>query len=178
MKSLTSAVFLLAPSLALGAFGHSFMGRLPVDAELDKFPVARDVYSMLYVTGYFVGGCMLVFGMTIVVAWFRLRRGDSTLLLITLFIGMLYLAVGIGGMVYRHGDPFVSVFIVERSSQPARLALKVMKAGRRAWGSDTYPLSLRPAPPAEEEDPARLGNTRLAKGRGWTPHSEATPLTC
>jgi hypothetical protein len=47
--------------------------------KLAKFPIAFDVYSMLYVVWYFVGGCMALFGITIVWAWFRLRRGDTGL---------------------------------------------------------------------------------------------------
>ncbi len=112
-RAAAALLLLLGVLIALGAYGHSFLGRRAVDAQLDTFPVAWDVYSMLYVTWYFVGGAMLLFGVTIFLAWFRLRRGDPSLLIVTAFIGVLYLATGVGGMVYRHGDPFMSVFILE-----------------------------------------------------------------
>jgi CHASE2 domain-containing sensor protein len=99
--------------IALGAFGHSFMGRLEVDQELGKFPIAFDVDSMLYVTWYFVGGCMALFGLTIVWAWWRLRRGETTLLGVTGLIGALYVATGLGGFLYRHRDPFMLMFLLE-----------------------------------------------------------------
>ncbi len=114
MRRAASVVFLLVgATIGLGAFGHSFMGRLVVDGELDKFPIARDVYTMLYVVWYFVGGCMLLFAVVIALAWFRQKRGQPSLLLVTALIGTLYLGTGVGGMVYRHGDPFMSVFILE-----------------------------------------------------------------
>ncbi len=67
---------------------------------------------MLYVVWYFVSGCMFVFGVTIVWTWFRLRARDSNLLFVSFLIGALYLAAGIGGMIYRHGDPFMAFFIL------------------------------------------------------------------
>ena len=67
---------------------------------------------MLYVVWYFVSGCMLVFGVTIVWTSFRLRAGDAGTPPAPLLIGALYVAVGAGGMIYRHGDPFMGLFIV------------------------------------------------------------------
>lgn len=114
MKKVASALLLLVGVLiALGAYGHSFLGRLAVDAQLDRYPLDWGVYSMLYVTWYFVGGVMLLFGVTILMAWLRFRRGERSLLWVTALIGVLYLCTGIGGMVYRHGDPFMSVFVLE-----------------------------------------------------------------
>ncbi len=114
MRRVASVVLLLVGVvIGLGAFGPSFMGRLVVDGELDKFPIAGDVYSMLYVVWYFVGGCMLLFALIIALAWFGQRSGEASLLLVTALIGGLYLCAGVGGMVYRHGDLFMPAFILE-----------------------------------------------------------------
>jgi hypothetical protein len=67
---------------------------------------------MLYVVWYFVSGCMLLFGITIVWTWYRLRSGRDASLFVVSLIGVLYVAVGIGGMIYRHGDSFMGAFIV------------------------------------------------------------------
>lgn len=97
--------------IGLGAFGHGSAVR-HVHAALDQFPVIPDVATMIYVVWFFVSGCMVLFGLTVVWVWFRLRAGDRGPLLVAYLIGALYLAVGIGGMIYRHGDPFMAVFIV------------------------------------------------------------------
>lgn len=112
-RKLASAVFLVVGIvIGLGAYGHGFVGRLAIDAELDKFPIARDQYTMLYVVWYFLSGCMLLFGITVVGSWVRLRRGDRSLVGVSQLIGALYLLSGVSGMIYRHGDPFMSLFIV------------------------------------------------------------------
>jgi hypothetical protein len=114
MRKLLSALFLLVGVLiGLGGLAHSFMGRLAVDAELGKFRIAPDVATMLYVVWYFVGGCMLLFGFTIVWAWYRRGSGDVSLLLVTALIGILYFAVGVGGFLYRHRDPFMLMFLFQ-----------------------------------------------------------------
>lgn len=112
MRRAASALFLfLGVFIASGAYGHGFVGRLNIDRELDKFPIASDTYTMLYVVWYFVSGCMLTFGLTIIWAWVKLRRGDRGLLPAVYLIALLYMADGIGGMIYRHGDPFMGMFL-------------------------------------------------------------------
>jgi hypothetical protein len=98
--------------IALGAFGHGHAVN-KVHAALDKFPVDPNVGTMLYVVWYFVSGCMFLFGLTIIWIWLRLRAGDSNLLFVAFLIAALYLAAGIGGMIYRHGDTFMALFILE-----------------------------------------------------------------
>jgi hypothetical protein len=114
MRRLASVLLVTVGALiGLGAFGHSFMGRLAVDAELGKFPVDPNVGTMLYVVWYFVGCCMALFGGIILWAWVRLRTGDPALLPITALIGLLYFAIGAGGFIFRRGDPFMLVFLVQ-----------------------------------------------------------------
>jgi hypothetical protein len=114
MKASLSVLFLATGLfIGLGALGHSFVGRLVVDAELAKFPIAFDVYSMLYVVWYFVGGCMALFGIITIWAWFRWRGGDTNLLVVTGLIGTLYFFNGAAGFFYRHHDPFMLLFLVQ-----------------------------------------------------------------
>jgi heme A synthase len=112
-KVFSTLLLIVGILILLGAYGHGFKGRLGIDAELDKFPIASNVYTMLYVVWYFVSGCFVLFGVTIIWAWWRLRKRDRSLVGITYLIGVLFLVTGIGGMIYRHGDPFMSVFIAE-----------------------------------------------------------------
>ncbi|HXD22419.1 MAG TPA: hypothetical protein VN613_03605 [Gemmatimonadaceae bacterium] len=114
IRRLASAALLVAGVLiTLGAYGHGLMGRKHIDVELDKFAIAPNVYTMLYVVWYFVSGCMLLFGVTVIAAWVQERKGRTALLPVAGMIGSLYLATGVGGMIYRNGDPFMAVFIVE-----------------------------------------------------------------
>ena len=113
VRKVASAVFLLVGiAIALGAYGHGFVGRLGVDAELAKVQIAPSIFKMLYVVWYFRSGCMLVFGATIIWAWRKVRRGETALVPIVCLIGALYVTAGVGGMIYRDGDPFMATFIV------------------------------------------------------------------
>ena len=112
LRRLLSYVFVIVGILiGLGAFGHGNAVK-NVHAAIDRFPIDPNVATMLYVVWYFVSGCMLLFGATIVWSWFRLRAGDTGALRVPILIGALYVAAGVGGMIYRHGDPFMATFIV------------------------------------------------------------------
>jgi hypothetical protein len=112
LRKLASAIFLLdSLAIGLGAFGHGSQVR-HVHAAIDTFPIEPDMHSMIYVVWYFISGCMLTFGATLVWVWQRLRNGDRQRFFAAVLIGVLYLAIGIFGLVYRHGDPFMYVFVV------------------------------------------------------------------
>ena len=65
MKKLASLIFLLdSLVIGLGAFGHGLQGR-HLHAAIDQFPIEPDMHSMIYVVWYFVSGCMLLFGVTL-----------------------------------------------------------------------------------------------------------------
>ncbi len=111
-RAIASAVFLLTGlGIGLGAFGHGSAVR-HLHAAIDGLPIDPGFASMLYVVWYFVSGCMLVFGATVVWSWLRLRMDRPVPLFACLLIGLLYLATGIAGLLYRHGDPFMWVFVV------------------------------------------------------------------
>jgi hypothetical protein len=107
------ALLVMGVLITLGAYGHGFIGRRTIDVELDKFAIASNIYTMLYVVWYFVSGCMLLFGLTVIAAWVQQRKGKIALLPVTGLIGILYLLTGVGATIYRNGDPFMVTFIIE-----------------------------------------------------------------
>ena len=112
MLKLASTVFLLdAMAIGLGAFGHGAAVR-HLHAAVDQFPIDADMHSMLYVVWYFVSGCMFAFGLMLMWVWQRVRAGDRHALVIAIAIGILYVGIGVFGLVYRHGDPFMGLFVV------------------------------------------------------------------
>lgn len=112
LKKLASVIFFLdSLVIGLGAFGHGFQAR-HLHAAIDQFPIESDMHSMIYVVWYFVSGCMLAFGATLIWIWRRLRAGDGRPLFAAILIGVLYVGIGVFGLVYRHGDPFMAFFVV------------------------------------------------------------------
>jgi hypothetical protein len=111
LRKLFSFILLVAGVLiALGALGHTAAVRHVHDA-LGPFPIDPHMSGMIDVVWYYVSGCMLLFGATIVWSWVRYRRGDAKPLFIVVLIGILELVTGIGGIFHLHGDPFFWVFI-------------------------------------------------------------------
>jgi hypothetical protein len=111
LKRLASWIFLLdSLVIGLGAFGHGLQVR-HLHVALDRFPIEPDMHSMIYVVWYFVSGCMLTFGVTLVWIWWRLRSGHGRILFAATFIGALYVGIGVFGLIYRAGDPFMAVFV-------------------------------------------------------------------
>jgi hypothetical protein len=111
LRKLASLAFLLdSLVIGLGAFGHGLQAG-HVHAALDRFPIEADLHSMIYVVWYFVSGCMLTFGVTLVWVWWHLRNGDSRFLFAAILIGVLYVGIGVFGLIYRAGDPFMAFFV-------------------------------------------------------------------
>jgi hypothetical protein len=71
-----------------------------------QYPIDAAIRGTLYLVWYFVSGCMLLFGSVMVWIWFRLRVGDTSSLFVAFLIEFLYVATGVGGLIYRHGDTF------------------------------------------------------------------------
>jgi hypothetical protein len=112
LRKSASAVFLLdSLVIGLGAFGHGFQAA-HVHQAIDQFSIEPDIHSMIYVVWYFLSGCMLTFGATLVWAWQRLRAGDGRAIVVVVLIGVLYVGIGGFGLLYRHGDPFMAFFIM------------------------------------------------------------------
>jgi hypothetical protein len=111
VRKVASVVFLIdSLIIGLGAFGHGSQAA-HVHAAIDRFPIEPDLHSMIYVVWYFVSGCMLTFGALLIWVWMRLRTGDRERLAVAILIGILYVGIGVFGLVYRSGDPFMGFFV-------------------------------------------------------------------
>jgi hypothetical protein len=97
--------------VGLGALGHT-LAASQVHAAIDKFDMDPGLREMIYVVWYMTSGCMLLFGIAIVWVWSSVRHGDAKPLFMAVIIGILYFVAGVAGMIYRHGAPFMSLFIV------------------------------------------------------------------
>ena len=74
--------------MALGAFGHSFMGRKALDAGLAHVPLDPHTHKLIYLVWYFCGGCMLVFGLLVMGCARQAWRGGNRLLPVSLLVGV------------------------------------------------------------------------------------------
>jgi O-antigen/teichoic acid export membrane protein len=111
-RQISSFIFLLVGIVVgLGSLGHT-LAASQVHAAIDQFPMDPSLQSMIYVVWYMLSGCMLLFGIAIVWVWVCQRRGDTRPLFVAVLIGILYFVAGVAGIIYRHGDPFMSLFIV------------------------------------------------------------------
>jgi hypothetical protein len=111
IKTFASAVFLLdSLVIGLGAFGHGMQVR-HLHAAIDGYPIEADMHSMLYIVWFFVSGCMLTFGATLLWVWSQLRRGNTRTFPLAALIGLLYIGIGGFGLIYRDGDPFMAFFV-------------------------------------------------------------------
>lgn len=113
MSSKLASCVLLIVGIVIwrGAFGHCHTMRY-IRAALDSFPIDPDISTVLYVVWYFVSGCMLVFGSTIVWLWLRPWAGEASPPFVAFLIGTLYVTIGVGGMIHRQGDLFMGFFIL------------------------------------------------------------------
>lgn len=110
-KPVSIALGITGLLIALGAFGHSFMGRKSLDVGLANIGLDPHTYKLIYLVWYFCGGCMLVFGVLVMgcarCAW----RGNNAWLPVALLIGGFYLLTGVLSLGYMH-EPFWSVFVI------------------------------------------------------------------
>jgi hypothetical protein len=107
---LASALAVTGLLIGLGAFGHSFMGRVALDTGLAGVPLDVHTDKLIYLVWYFCGACMLTFG--ILVAWAAMRawKSDNRALFVSGLIGTFYLVTGVLALAYMR-EPFWSVFV-------------------------------------------------------------------
>ena len=88
-----SALFLIVSFIVgLGAFGHGHQWSSHVSGRLTG--VAPEAVRLLEVIWFWVSGTMLVFGVLLLWCWWRLRRGDATLVPVPWLVGALYIGAG------------------------------------------------------------------------------------
>lgn len=110
-RTIAAALYWLAAiTIALGAYGHGFLGIKPVRAAIDASTLAPDIVVPIWIVWYFVSGCMLVFGLLLFSSWAPLKAGRSAPPLI---IGAFYLIAGIASYAYSGRDPFWLLFVVQ-----------------------------------------------------------------
>ncbi|HKT30998.1 MAG TPA: hypothetical protein VJS89_00730 [Gammaproteobacteria bacterium] len=97
--------------IALGAFGHSFLGRKTLDTGLARVALDAHTDKLVYLVWYFCGGCMLVFGLLVIAGACRAWRGENRWLPVAALIGIFYLLVGALSLAYMR-EPFWSVFVI------------------------------------------------------------------
>jgi hypothetical protein len=97
--------------IAIGAFGHSFMGRKALDAGLASMPLDAHTYKLIYLVWYFCGGCMLAFGVLVIWSAWEVTRGERGPLFASGLVGIFYLLTGALSLAYMH-EPFWGVFVV------------------------------------------------------------------
>ena len=97
--------------IALGAFGHSFMGRKALDAGLARVALDAHTDKLIYLVWYFCGGCMLLFGLLVIASARRAWRGEHRGLSAARLIGIFYVLVGVLALIHMR-EPFWSVFVI------------------------------------------------------------------
>jgi hypothetical protein len=134
LRKLASLAFLVdSLVIGLGAFGHGLQAA-HLHAALDRFPIEPDMHSMIYVVWYFVSGCMLAFGVTLIWVWRCVMRGVTGPIVAAVVVGILYVGIGIFGLVYRHGDPFMAFFLI--------LGAVLLTSGFILWRSNRSQVAL------------------------------------
>lgn len=98
-RQFASALFLLtAITVGLGAFGHGHQWSahvLPALRGLDP-----QIVELLKLVWFWVSGAMFTFGVLLVWAWSRLRRGEQQSAVLPAVVGVFYCAEGIYGALY------------------------------------------------------------------------------
>ena len=108
-----AAYWLAAITIALGAFGHGFVGIVPIRKAFGVLALPDDVTRVLWIVWYFVSACMLFFGALLAWAWPRLEAGASSRSGAALATGVLYVVTGISSFLYARGDPFWLLFVAQ-----------------------------------------------------------------
>ena len=135
-KSISALLALTGLLIGLGAFGHSFMGRMALDAGLASMPLDAHTGKLIYLVWYFCGGCMLVFGALVVWSAWQAMRGATGALFASSLVGIFYLLAGAISLAYMR-EPFWGVFVVLGGlALVLSTLLGFVPAGRRATRID------------------------------------------
>jgi hypothetical protein len=109
-RQLASALFLLTGiTVGLGAFGHGHQWSALVLPALHG--VDPQIVAVLKLVWFWVSGAMFTFGVLLVWAWSRLRRGKTQSAVLPAVIGVFYCAEGLYGGLYL--GKFFLLFVVQ-----------------------------------------------------------------
>lgn len=110
-QKISSYIFLLTSILiGLGAFGHASQWSKHVYPAIGNLIANQNIIRLLLAVWLFVSGCMIVFGVLLIIVWFRIRKGVKGLLFIPIVISILYFITGL--LSWPLVDPFFALFVV------------------------------------------------------------------
>ncbi len=109
----TVLYWLAAVTIALGAFGHGFLGIKPVEAAVAVSTLPADIVGVIWIVWYFVSGTMLVCGAILFWAWPAIKSGSTTRSGAAFIIGVFYTVTGIACYLYSGREPFWLLFLFQ-----------------------------------------------------------------
>jgi hypothetical protein len=98
--------------ITLGAFGHGFVGVLPISEAIETSTLPPDVTQPIWIVWYWVSGSMITYGLLLFWAWPALKNGSSSRSVPVLIVGAFYLLAGVAAYMYSGRDPFWLMFVV------------------------------------------------------------------
>ena len=109
----TVLYWLAAVTIALGAFGHGFLGIKPVEAAVAASTLPADIVGVIWIVWYFVSGTMVVCGAILFWAWPAIKSGSTTRSGAAFIIGIFYTVTGIACYLYSGREPFWLLFLFQ-----------------------------------------------------------------
>jgi hypothetical protein len=112
MKQKVFSFVFLATSfvIGLGAFGHAAQWWQVVYPVLGNRVSDPRMLNMLLAVWLFVGGGMLSFGLVLIWAWFRMRKGDRGVAVIPIGISVFYFIFG--ALSWMYVGRFFALFVI------------------------------------------------------------------
>jgi len=109
----TVLYWLAAVTIALGAFGHGFLGVKPVEAAVAASTLPADIVGVIWIVWYFVSGTMIVCGSILFWAWPAINAGSTARSGAAYIIGVFYAATGVACYLYSGREPFWLLFFFQ-----------------------------------------------------------------
>ena len=110
---ITALYWLAAVTIALGAFGHGFLGVKPVEAAVAASNLPADIAAVIWIVWYFVSGAMVVCGAILFWAWPAIKSGSPSRSGAALIVGGFYTVTGITCYLYSGREPFWLLFLFQ-----------------------------------------------------------------
>jgi len=113
-RALAVALYWLAAiTIALGAYGHGFVGVVPIREAVAASNLDAHAVRVIWIVWYFVSGAMLAFGLLLFWVWAELRSGSARRSGAALVVGAFYLLFGAAAYVYSGREPFWLLFVIQ-----------------------------------------------------------------